>query len=118
MPSQRYRLADPEHHPTTIAPLSLSNGGDEKGDGGLHKTGFFEAAPRRLRKLTKPCTDTMYDGCRTARLPACNRVITLPRSTLNAMISESLRMRRYSREPTRGTSTYPMDGIYLVPSSF
>ncbi|KAK1545099.1 hypothetical protein CPAR01_02601 [Colletotrichum paranaense] len=54
MPSQRYRLADPEHDPTTIAPLSLSNGGYEQGDGGLHKTGFFEVAPRRLRKLTKP----------------------------------------------------------------
>ncbi|UQC75599.1 uncharacterized protein CLUP02_02255 [Colletotrichum lupini] len=48
---QRYRLADPEHDPTTIAPLSLSNGGYEQGDGGLHKTGFFEVAPRRLRKL-------------------------------------------------------------------
>ncbi|KXH41186.1 hypothetical protein CSIM01_03392 [Colletotrichum simmondsii] len=90
MPSQRYRLADPEHDPTTMAPLSLSNGGYEKGDGGLHKTGVFEAAPRRLRKLTKP---------------SCNRAITLPRSTLNAMISESLRMRRYSRESTRGTPT-------------
>ncbi|KAK1460302.1 hypothetical protein CMEL01_03301 [Colletotrichum melonis] len=90
MPSQRYRLADPEHDPTTIAPLSLSNGGYKQGDGGLHKTGFFEVAPRRLRKLTKP---------------SCSRVVTLPRSTLNAMISESLRLRRYSREPTRGIKT-------------
>ncbi|KAK1451253.1 hypothetical protein CCUS01_11039 [Colletotrichum cuscutae] len=72
----RYRLADPEHDPTTIAPLSLSN-------------------DRILRSRSPKAAQT--NQALTTRLPACSRVVILPRSTLNAMISESLCLRRYSR---------------------
>ncbi|OHE99987.1 hypothetical protein CORC01_04634 [Colletotrichum orchidophilum] len=98
MPSQRYRLADPVHDPTTIAPLGLSTGGYRESDGGLPRTGLSKAAPRRLRKPSKPCRHMIAEES----LHCCTRYDGI----------RSTDMRRHSRETNRGFS-YTSDGRQL-----